>query len=168
MGHVCIASCLPRGSRRPWVPGSISELNPRVAGHVSAQPNGPTHGLVPFSILRGMPDMNCSLMQKLARDCVSVKRMPETEKPLFSCIIHRETFFPDMSDAEVNEFFFGLRQHAVRQTLKALDESSLTENFEHADGVMDAKDADAIKEVVKRSRAKLEEQLAVRYVQYAS
>ena len=64
--------------------------------------------------------------------------------------------------------FFGLRQHAVRQTLKALDESSLTENLEHADGVMDAKDADAIKEVVKRSRAKLEEQLAVRYVTYST
>ena len=56
-------------------------------------------------------------------------------------------------------FFFGLRQHAVRQNLKALDESSLTENFEHADGVMDAKDADAIKDVIRRSRAKLEEQL---------
>jgi hypothetical protein len=119
-------------------------------------PKGPTHRLVPFSILRGMPDMNCSLMEKIAHDVVRVKRMPVLEKSLFSCIAKH--FFPDMGDAEVNELF-GLRQHAVRQNLKALDESSLTENFEHADGVMDDKDADAIKDVVKRARAKLEAQL---------
>ena len=75
---------------------------------------------------------------------------------MFKCIAQH--FFCDMDDAEVDKFF-ALRQHAVKQNLKALDESSLTENFEHADDVMDAKDADAIKDVIRRSRAKLEEEL---------
>ena len=120
-------------------------------------PKGPTHGLLQFSILRGMPDMNCSLMTQIVRDHVkNVKKMPVTEKTLFRCIAQNK--FSDLDLPEIDKLF-ALREHAVKQNLKALDESSLTENFEHADDVMNAKDADAIKDVIRRSRAKLEEEL---------
>ena len=77
--------------------------------------------------------------------------MPTTEKAMFSVIIR--DIWPEATNERVEELWVR-RGSGARAKRAELEASNLTDNFEHADQVLDPSDVAEVEEIVKAAREK--------------
>ena len=115
---------------------------------------GTTQSLIRFSALNGFPHMMVEHMRALVKKLkIVVKRVPTTEKGLFSLILRE--LFPAITQERI-DILFALRGKKKKIAEEEKAKANLTHNFENAEEVLAPDDLLEIQEMVVEARKRHE------------